>query len=166
VCAIIFLQFRNVRHTLLVMIAVPFSFIGIAIALLTHGQPLSYLALFGGVGLVGVVVNDSIVMTDYLNGMRSKMSRRTALKYILEGAATRMRPIMVTSITTVAGLLPTAYGFGGRDQMVIPCTLVMSWGLFISTNLTLLIVPSMYYIEFMGSLKAKRETEASDTSSK
>lgn len=156
VIIIIFLQFRKASDTAIVIAAIPSTFIGVAIALWTHGEPLSYLALFGGVGLVGVVVNDSVVMVDYLNSIRKKMTKENAAKYIVRGASTRLRPVLVTTLTTVVGLLPTAYGFSGLDDMIMPCTLVIAWGLVFATLMTLIFIPTLYLIFLDVSFKIKK----------
>lgn len=153
---ILIFQFKSISQAVMVMLAIPFSFIGIAIALYVHNMPLSAMALFGGVGLIGVVVNDSLVMVDYLNSMRGKMHRKNQIDIIVDGAVTRLRPVMLTTLTTVAGLLPTAYGLGGRDAMIIPTTMVMAWGLFFATVLTLVLIPSFYLVEFNSKYTMKR----------
>lgn len=146
--AVLVLLFRSVSQAFLVLLAVPFSFIGIALTLIVHGEPLTSMALFGGVGLIGVVVNDSLVMVDYINSLRDRFETEGMLKLVVEGAATRLRPVILTTVTTVAGLLPTAYGLGGRDFMIMPTTLVMAWGLVFATLLTLFLIPSLYIMEY------------------
>ncbi len=145
---VLVLLFRSFSQAFLVILAVPFSFIGIAITLITHGEPLTSMALFGGVGLIGVVVNDSLVMVDYINSLKDRFEKEGMYKLVIEGAATRLRPVILTTVTTVAGLLPTAYGLGGRDFMIMPTTLVMAWGLLFATMLTLFLIPSLYIIEY------------------
>ncbi len=145
---ILVLQFKSFSQAFIVLLAIPFSFIGVALTLWSHGMPLSAMALFGGVGLIGVVVNDSIVMVDYLNSLRRRMREKDIVDLIVEGASTRLRAVLLTTLTTVAGLLPTAYGAGGRDPLIMPTCLVMAWGLTFATTLTLLLVPSLYMFEF------------------
>lgn len=145
---ILILQFKSFPQAFIVLLAIPFSFIGVALTLWAHGMNLSAMALFGGVGLIGVVVNDSIVMVDYLNSLRRKMRSKHIIDLIVDGAAIRLRAVLLTTLTTVAGLLPTAYGIGGRDQLIMPTCLVMAWGLVFATTLTLLLVPSLYMLEF------------------
>ena len=153
---ILILLFRSAGQAIMVIFAIPFSFIGVAIALLTHNMPLSAMALFGGVGLVGVVVNDSLVMVDYINSQRRLITKANVIDVIIEGAATRMRPVILTTLTTVAGLLPTAYGFGGRDFMIIPCTISMSWGLIFATFLTLFLIPTLYLTQYKLKQRFRR----------
>lgn len=157
---ILILLFRSIGQAFVVILAIPFSFIGIAFALVTHNMPLSAMALFGGVGLVGVVVNDSLVMVDYINSIRHKIKKNNIIDVIVEGAGTRLRPVILTSATTIAGLMPTAYGFGGRDFMIIPTTITMSWGLLFATLLTLLLIPCLYMIHLDIIKGSKRIIES------
>ena len=105
---------------------------------------LSFIASLGIVGLAGVVVNDSIVFVDFINKMRRHgYNKRDA---IIQAGLSRLRPVILTTITTVFGLLPTAYGLGGNDPFLKPMALAMAWGLLFATLITLVIVPSYYYI--------------------
>jgi len=145
---ILILLFRSIILSILVLLTVPFSLVGVAFALYTHNQPLTAMGIFGMVGLMGVVVNDAIVMVDFINSQRSILTKENIRKLIVEGAGLRLRPVILTTVTTVAGLLPTAYGFGGTDQLVIPTVLVMAWGLMFATFLTLYLIPSFYMLDF------------------
>lgn len=154
--------FKSLTQSLVALLAIPFSFIGITLALLTHNMPLSFMALLGTLGLAGVVVNDSLVMVSYINSLKDKSSKSSNFdikKIICEGAATRLRPIILTSITTIAGLLPTCYGIGGKDPMTVPTVIVMAWGLFFSTTLTLFLIPSLYLAEYKISRFTTNETK-------
>ena len=119
---ILVLLFRSLSQAFIVLLAVPFSFIGIAIALFIHGMPLSNMALFGLIGLAGVVVNGSLVMVNYINVLKNKNKKKNINDVIVQGASTRMRPILLTALTTVCGLIPTAYAIGGSDPMIIPAS--------------------------------------------
>ena len=141
------LLFKSMSQSFIVILAIPFSLIGIAIALLVHGMPLSYMALFGMVGLTGIVVNDSLVMVNYINTLKNKYKKKKIKDIIIEGAATRLRPVLLTTITTISGLIPTAYAIGGKDPMIIPTTIVISWGLLFATSLTLILIPILYLLE-------------------
>ena len=145
---ILILLFRSIIQSVLVLLTVPFSLIGVAFALYTHNLPLTAMGVFGMVGLMGVVVNDAIVMVDFINAQRKILTKDNIRKLIVEGAGVRLRPVILTTVTTVAGLLPTAYGIGGSDQLVIPTVLVMAWGLMFATFLTLYLIPSFYMLDF------------------
>lgn len=140
--------FRSVTQPFIVMLAVPFGLMGVIFAFRLHGMPLSFMGIMGAIGLSGVVVNDSLVMVDYINRLKAKAPSETSLTdLVLQGAKTRLRPIILTTATTFAGLLPTAYGLGGSDPFILPTAISLSWGLFFSTTLVLLLLPGFYMIE-------------------
>ena len=125
------------------MLVIPFSFVGVLIALMIHGEPFSMLAGMGMVALMGVVVNDSLVYISFANKLRRDgLDKRAAL---IEAGKTRLRPIMLTTITTIVGLLPMSYNFGGGDKFLRPMGLSLIWGLFFATTVTLFILPCIYY---------------------
>jgi multidrug efflux pump subunit AcrB len=137
----------------MVIMAIPFGISGVVLTFAMHGQPFSFLGMLGVIGMAGVVVNDSLVMVDHLNGLRRKMNASLAnpqqfIQMVAEGAANRLRPIMLTSFTTIAGLLPLAYGLGGQDMYMSPMALSLGYGLLFATPLTLVLVPSFYVIGY------------------
>jgi len=137
-------EFSSLVQPFIIMLTIPFALIGVVVAFVTHGIPLSFLAIIGLVGLCGVVVNDSIVLIDFINKLRQEgVARRES---ILQATALRLRPIFLTSTTTVAGLSTVAYGIGGFDPFLKPMALAMCWGLFFSTSLTLVVMPCIYAI--------------------
>ena len=137
-------QFQSLLQPMIVLIAIPYGFIGIIWAFLFHMEPKSFLALFGAVGLAGIVVNNSIVLIDFTNKAKAKgMSLREA---IIEAASLRLRPILLTTITTVFGLLPVAYGIMGDDPFLEPMALAIGWGLAFATCCTLLFTPCLYAV--------------------
>ncbi|MDP8264537.1 MAG: efflux RND transporter permease subunit, partial [Candidatus Aceula lacicola] len=108
------------------------------------GRPLTFFALMGSVGLTGIVVNDSVVLVDFINKLRKAgIDRRESL---IEAGRVRLRPVLMTTITTIAGLLSVAYGIGGGDPFLKPMGLALIWGLFFATGLTLIMVPCIYAI--------------------
>ena len=126
--------------------AIPFSFIGVILAFVTHGQYFSFLSFIGIVGLAGIVVNDSIVLVDFANQLRIQRPDMTSYELLLETGCVRLRPVILTTVTTVLGILPTAYGIGGADPFLMPMALAIGWGLAFATLLTLIIVPVLYKI--------------------
>lgn len=141
---ILILTFKSFLQPLLVLIALPLGFMGVVFALLVHGRPLSFMAMLGIIALAGVIVNNSIVYIDYFNIKRKEdISLKQAL---VDAASTRLRPIILTSLTTVLGLLPTAYGIGGSDGFVMGLALALGWGLMIGSTLTVLVFPSILHI--------------------
>lgn len=137
-------QFQSLLQPIIVMIAVPYGFVGIVWAFLFHMEPKSFLAMVGAVGLAGVVVNNSIVLIDFIN--KAKVDGMTLREAIVEAARIRFRPIILTTITTVFGLLPTAYGIMGADPFLEPMALAIGWGLLFATACTLTVTPCVYAV--------------------
>jgi len=136
--------FRSLIQPFLVMLAIPFGLIGVVFAFLIHGMPLSFLAILGIVGLNGIVVNDSIVLVDFINKLRqSGMKRRDS---IIKAGQVRIRPVILTTITTFGGLSTVAYGIGGKDPFLVPMAMSICWGLLFATAFTLIIIPCAYAI--------------------
>lgn len=142
VYAILVTLFDSLTKPLLIIFSIPFGFIGTIIGFSLHDKPLGFLAMIGAIGLAGVVVNASIVMISFIDELRDGgMAFHEAL---VKGASMRLRPIVLTTLTTVSALFPTAYGIGGWDPMLVPMTLALAWGLLFGTILTLFIIPSYY----------------------
>ena len=136
------LQFGSYVQPLIILCAVPFGIMGAILGLFGMGYDLSLFAMFGVVALAGIVVNDSLVMVDFINKRRGEgMSVYDAA---LDGALERLRPIVSTTLTTCFGLGPLAIGLGGKDEILAPMAISIAAGLGISTGLVLLVVPSIY----------------------
>ncbi|MDP8298833.1 MAG: efflux RND transporter permease subunit [Candidatus Tantalella remota] len=136
--------FKSLIQPFVVMVAIPFGMIGVIFAFLMHGVPFSFMAIMGVVGLNGIVVNDSIVLVDFINKLRrSGMGRAES---IVKAGQMRIRPVLLTTITTVGGLSTVAYGIGGRDPFLVPMALSLCWGLLFATVLTLIVIPCIYSI--------------------
>jgi multidrug efflux pump subunit AcrB len=138
------LLFNSMVQPLLVMSAIPLGIIGVVMAFALHGEPLGFLAIMGLIGLSGVVVNDSLVLVDYINRLRRERPDTPLLDVVSEAAAERLRAIVLTTLTTVAGLLPLAYGIGGSDPFIAPMALAMGFGLLFASPITLALIPSLY----------------------
>ena len=147
---ILVLLFGNLRAPRVIMSAIPLGFIGVSLAFFLHRmtfQPdltFSFLATMGIVGLAGVVVNDSIVMLDFIQKLRN--SGIAKMDAIIGGCLSRLRPVLLTTLTTTLGLLPTAYGIGGDDPFLRPMALALSWGLAFASMITLFVTPIYYAI--------------------
>ena len=138
---ILVLTFQSLSQALLVLfITVPLGVTSVIWTFFIHGQPLSFMASLGIVALSGVIVNNSIVFTSFMNEARSEGFEK--IQSIIEAGKTRLRPIFLTTITTVAGILPTAYGLGGLDPFVVPIALALGWGMFFGSFLTTMLFPS------------------------
>ncbi len=137
-------KFNSLIQPFIIMIAILFGVSGALFALVTHNMEFSFLAFLGIVGLIGVVVNDSIVLVDFINRLRIQgMDRR---KSIIEAGSLRLRPVILTTITTFIALAPVAYGVGGLDPFLQPAALTLSWGLLFGTTLTLIFIPCVYAV--------------------
>ncbi|MBP3493115.1 MAG: efflux RND transporter permease subunit [Oscillospiraceae bacterium] len=137
-------QFQSLRSPFIVMFTIPLAFTGGFIALLLSGIELSVISLIGFVMLVGIIVNNGIVLVDYINQLRLEgMERREA---IIEAGITRLRPILMTSITTILGLVVMAFAKNAGTALMQPVALVCIGGLTYATLMTLLVVPCMYDI--------------------
>lgn len=141
---ILAVQFRSYIQPLIIMLSVPFGIVGVIAALFLHGQPVSIMSMFGVIGLTGVVVNDSLILVDFINKLKEKGAEVTTA--VLEAGRTRLRPILLTSITTIIALLPLIYGIGGEEPFLVPAAIAMAYGLLAATFLTLIIVPCVYLI--------------------
>ncbi|EQC50449.1 efflux RND transporter permease subunit [Bacteriovorax sp. DB6_IX] len=141
---ILIIMFDSVTKPLLVMSIVPFGLAGVVYILLAHGMSIyGFFAVIGTLGMIGVVINDAIVMIDKIESRLSE-GDECGWRVIADVASTRLRPVLVTTITTVVGILPTAYGVAGYDSMLAEMMLTMGWGLLFGTIITLLLIPSLY----------------------
>ena len=138
--------FKSLLQPFIVMLTIPFALIGVVFAFIIHFEPLSFLALLGLVGLCGIVVNDSIVLVDFINRLRRDNKNAPLIQIIKQAGQLRFRPVILTTITTVAGLGTVAYGIGGSDPFLKPMALAISWGLLFATFLTLIVIPCVYLI--------------------
>ena len=137
-------QFNSLWQPFVIMSAIPLGLVGVLIAFWIHGEPKSFLALMGMVGLTGVVVNNSIVLIDFINEARK--NGMDNVQSIIEAGRLRFRPVVLTSITTILGLFPLAYSLWGGDPFLRPMALVLVWGIFFGTFLTLIAVPCFHAI--------------------
>lgn len=147
---ILILLFQSLTQPMIVLLAIPFGIIGVIWAFYFHGRPFSFLGVIGVIGLSGIVVNNSLMMVEFINKltqerMKTGLSNSVELiDDIVAGSVRRLRPIVITTLTTVTGLLPTAYGIGGSDPLIEPMVLAIAWGLIFSTQISLLLIPAFY----------------------
>ncbi|SMF43303.1 efflux RND transporter permease subunit [Pseudobacteriovorax antillogorgiicola] len=138
---VISLSFQSVIYPFLVLIAIPFGLVGVVWSLSLHDTPLSLMGMVGVVGLSGVVVNVSIILLSFIQQeLRDGMDLKEA---VINAGVRRLRPIVITTLTTLIGLLPSIYGVGGVDPFVQPLSLVLGWGLAFATALSVLFLPSL-----------------------
>ncbi|MCH7761528.1 efflux RND transporter permease subunit [candidate division TA06 bacterium] len=144
---LLILLFNSLTQPIMVMMAIPFGIIGVIIAFALHGENLGFLSVMGIVGLTGVVVNDSLVLVNHINKLKRQRPDEKTIILVAQGSSDRLRAVILTTLTTVAGLLPLAYGIGGSDPFIAPMALALGYGLLFATPLTLILVPSLYVIQ-------------------
>jgi multidrug efflux pump subunit AcrB len=136
------IQFQSFLQPLVIMLTVPFAFIGVITGLLVNGHPFSLVSLVAIVALAGIVVNDSLVLVDFIN--KSRQRGISLYRAIVRAGTVRMRPVIMTSLTTVVGLLPMSLALGGESPVWEPLATSIIWGLVFSTFLTLFVIPVAY----------------------
>ena len=135
-------QFESFKYPFVIMFSVPLMIIGVAIGLFATSTPISVTAIIGILVLVGIVVNNGIVLVDYIN--QRKEAGLSSYDAIISSVRDRVRPILMTALTTILGLLPLALGIGEGTEMNQPMGIAVIGGLLSSTFLTLYIVPIIY----------------------
>lgn len=148
--ALLAIPFNSYSQPLLIMMAIPFGFVGAVTGHLLMGYDLSMLSIFGIVALSGVVVNDSLLLIDYTNSHR--ITGQTAFDALLIAGQRRFRPILLTSLTTFFGLAPMLLETSTQAQFLIPMAISLAFGIIFATGITLLLIPSLYLIleDFRG----------------
>ncbi|MCG9876602.1 MAG: efflux RND transporter permease subunit [Leptospiraceae bacterium] len=142
--AILAIIFNSALKPLVILACIPLGFIGVVIGFITSGKTLSFLAMVGIIGLAGVIVNASIVIVDTIQEYEKK-----GLPFydcLVQASTDRFRPILVTTFTTMAGMIPTAYAIGGSDPILIPMTLSLAWGLGFGSFGSLLFIPAVFSV--------------------
>jgi HAE1 family hydrophobic/amphiphilic exporter-1 len=138
-------QFESALHPLIVMVSVPFAFIGVVLALILTGTTFNMNSFLGSIMLVGIVVNNAIVLVDYTNRLRREQGFELH-RALVTAASRRLRPILMTTLTTVLALLPLALGTAEGSEIQAPLARAVVGGLVTSSLVTLLLVPSVYYL--------------------
>lgn len=151
---ILLLTFRTLLQPLVVLITIPLGLISVVLTFFVHGMPISFLGMIGMIGLSGIIVNNAIVFVDFVNEARKEGKDRW--QSLIQAAEYRALPIFLTTVTTVIGILPTAYGLGGTDKFVVPIAMAMGWGLMIGSVLTLFLLPATLAILDDASLLGAR----------
>ena len=155
-------QFQSLRSPFIVMFTIPLAFTGAFFALVIWGLEISVIAMIGLVMLVGIIVNNGIVLVDYINQLREEgMQRREA---IIEASKTRVRPIFMTALTTILALVPIAFGMGFGASLIQPVAVCCIGGLVYATIMTLVVIPVMYEMLSRKKMRiiSKEDLEISD----
>ena len=151
-------QFESLKFPFIIMFTIPFAFTGVFLALWITSTPLSLIALIGAIMLVGIVTKNGIVMVDYMNLLIERGSG--VFDAVIAGGKSRLRPVLMTSFTTILGMLPLAIGTGAGSETWQPMGIAVIGGLTFSTILTLFIVPVLYSILVHRSQRKERERQA------
>ena len=151
-------QFESLTYPFIIMFSLPFAFTGVFLGLAVTGTPLSVMALIGLIMLAGIVVKNGIVLIDYTNLNRERGYSIT--HSVIHAGRSRLRPVLMTTLTTVFGMIPMAMGTGEGSEMWRPMGMTVAWGLSVSTLITLLIVPVAYTIFARNGVLISRRKRA------
>ena len=146
-------QFESLVYPFIIMFSVPFAVSGVFIALWATGTPLSLIALIGAIMLVGIVTKNGIVLVDYMNLLVERGSKVSDA--VIAGGKSRLRPVLMTSLTTILGMVPMSLGLGEGSEIWQPMGIAVVGGLLVSTLITLFIIPSLY-----SMLEGRKERKA------
>ncbi len=155
------LLFNSLRQPLIILSAIPFGVLGVIIGFSFHDVPFGFVSIAGIVGLNGIVVNDALILLDHINKLKRQFPRKNIREIVVQGTSDRIRAVFLTTVSTVAGVMPLAYGFGGSDHYMGPMALALGWGLAFAMPLTLLLIPCLYQINedigraFAGILRTR-----------
>ncbi len=144
VYVVLAVQYENLVNPLVILTTVPLSLVGVAIGLRVFGEPLSAPVFLGVVLLAGIVVNNGILLVEYIEEFRK--SDHTMIEAAAEAGAVRLRPVLMTTLTTLLGMLPLALGIGEGSELMRPLAVAVVGGLSVSMVLTFLVVPSAYIV--------------------
>lgn len=155
-------EFESLWQPFLIMFTIPLSLIGVAFALLVSRTPLSSIVYLGIIMLGGIAVNNGIVLIDFINTLRQQGV--SGYEAVMQASRTRLRPILMTSLTTILGLLPLALGMGEGAELQAPLAITVIGGLTSATFLTLVFIPSLYLVvvERFGKLEPAKEAPAEE----
>ncbi len=147
-------QFESFKHPFVIMFTIPLGLIGVIVALLVSGKPISLPVLIGFIILGGIAVNNGIVMVDYINQLKRRgVDKKEA---ILQGCSVRLRPVLITALTTILGMLPMAISTSQGSEMRAPMAIAVVGGLIATTLLTLFVIPIIYSLFDRVSFKEKK----------
>ena len=147
---LLMLLLNSYTQPLMVISIIPLSIVGVVVAIYLHQQPISFFSILGTLALVGVIVNDALILVNHLNYLKQEQigeqNTKTRIIWIAKGTKERLRAVILTTLTTLAGVLPLAYGIGGIDYILQPMALALGYGLVFGTIITLILIPALYLI--------------------
>jgi len=151
-------QFESLIHPFVILFTIPLALVGAVLALFLTGTTVNVVAFIGVIMLAGIVVNNAIVLVDLINQLQAQGVEKTAA--IMEAGIARLRPILMTTLTTTLGLMPMAIGFGEGSEVRTPMAITVIGGLLVSTFLTLVVIPVVYSLLDRKKWSVADETEA------
>lgn len=157
--ALLVLIFKSYMNPFIIVSTIPLGLTGVSVAFWAQRIDFSFMALIGVIGLGGIIVNSGIILISFIEQMRSETDLPLQ-EILVKASALRLRSVLVTSLTTISGLIPTAYGIGGKDFFIIPMAMALAWGMTTGTILTLIWVPPAYAIVESVTQKFKRPFRA------
>ena len=145
------LLFNSYSQPFMVIMSVPLAIVGVIFAFYLHNYPISFFTMLGSLALVGVVVNDSLILVNHLNNLKKEFYKKSQsiknnVSWIARGARDRLRAVILTTLTTLVGVIPLSYGIGGVDYLLQPMALALGYGLVFGTVMTLILMPALYLI--------------------
>ena len=148
-------QFESLRYPFIIMFSIPFAFVGFILSLFITGETINLMSLIGAIMLVGIVVKNGIVLVDYINLNRERgMGISQA---VILGGKSRLRPVLMTSMTTILGMVPMSLGIGEGSELWQPMGIAIVGGLTVSTLVTLVIIPTVYCVFASREVKSYRK---------
>ncbi len=159
--ALIAIPLHSYSQPLIIMSVIPFGLIGAVIGHVFMGMALSMFSMFGLIALAGVVVNDSLIMVDFIN--KARLEGMPIREAVLQSGSARFRAIVLTSFTTAAGLMPILFETSSQAQFVIPTAVSISFGIVFATVITLFLIPSLYMLQEDGFAAIRRWRGKSQT---
>lgn len=151
-------QFESLTYPFVIMFSVPFGFVGVLIGLTLTGTPMSIMAMVGVIMTIGIVVNNGIVLVDYANLNRER--NMGVIRAVVDSGHSRLRPVLMTTLTTVLGMIPLAIGTGEGAETWRGLGVTVAWGLSVSTLVTLILVPVLYAVFAANGVRMKRRSWA------
>jgi multidrug efflux pump subunit AcrB len=152
--ALIAIPLHSYSQPLIIMSVIPFGLIGAVIGHVFMGMAISMFSMFGLIALAGVVVNDSLIMVDFIN--KARLEGMPIREAVLRSGTARFRAIVLTSFTTAAGLMPILFETSSQAQFVIPTAVSISFGIVFATVITLFLIPSLYMLQEDGFAALRR----------
>ena len=153
--AILIMLFKDYRKPIIIFCCIPMIFVGVVAVMLLTGKVFNFVAIVGTLGLIGMLIKNGIVLIDYINLNKERGS--SVRRAVISGGKSRLRPVLMTTLTTILGMVPMAMGIGEGSEIWQPMGISIIGGLTLSTVLTLIVIPCVYTSFHAGDMKRKRK---------